>query len=205
MRSEGSVLFCDIVGFTELSEQLELEDLANLLNEFFHYFAVAGNSCHGTVDKFIGDCVMIVFGIPNYDELHGIHALTSAVLMQLVAERINERRAAKGENTIQFRIGINSGIMLEGNLGSHERMQYTVVGDTVNVASRICGLADPGSVLLTGEAASQPGMQEYVKPSSRGMVMVKGRKGPILAYETDIALFRDDDLFRKSLDSIFPE
>ena len=205
VRSEGSVLFCDIVGFTELSEQLELEDLANLLNEFFHYFAVAGNSCHGTVDKFIGDCVMIVFGIPNYDELHGIHALTSAVLMQLVAERINERRAAKGENTIQFRIGINSGIMLEGNLGSHERMQYTVVGDTVNVASRICGLADPGSVLLTGEAASQSGMQEYVKPSSRGMVMVKGRKGPILAYETNIALFRDDDLFRKSLDSIFPE
>jgi adenylate cyclase len=205
VRSEGSVLFCDIVGFTELSEQLELEEVAGLLNEFFHYFAVAGNSCQGTVDKFIGDCIMIVFGIPNFDELHGFHALTSAVLMQLVAERINARRVAKGEIAIQFRIGINSGIMLEGNLGSHERMQYTVVGDTVNVASRICALAEPGSVLLTGEAASQPGMREFVKPSNQGMIKVRGRKSPILAYETDIGLFRGNDLFRESLDSIFPE
>lgn len=204
VRSEGSVLFCDIVGFTELSEQLELEDLANLLNEFFHYFAAAGSSCHGTVDKFIGDCIMIVFGIPSYDELHGIHALTSAVLMQLVAERINDRRAANGEQAVQFRIGINSGIMLEGNLGSHERMQYTVVGDTVNVASRICGLADPGGILLTGEAASQPGMQEFVTPNNQGRIMVRGRRNPLQAYEANIGLFREDDLFRESLDSIFP-
>ena len=204
VRSEGSVLFCDIVGFTELSEQLELEDLANLLNEFFHYFAAAGNSCLGTVDKFIGDCIMIVFGIPNYDELHGVHALTSAALMQLVAERINERRTANGERAVQFRIGINSGIMLEGNLGSHDRMQYTVVGDTVNVASRICGLADPGSILLTGEAASQPGMLEFVAPNNQGSIKVRGRSNPLQTYQANIGLFREDDLFRESLDSIFP-
>ncbi len=205
VRSEGSVLFCDIVGFTELSEQLELEEVAGLLNEFFHYFAVAGNSCHGTVDKFIGDCIMIVFGIPNYDKLHGIHALTSAVLIQLVAERINARRVAEGENAIQFRIGINSGVMLEGNLGSYERMQYTVVGDTVNVASRLCGLAVPGGVLLTGEAASQPGVDEFVKHSDKGMIKVRGRKSSTLTYEADIDLFRRDTLFSESLDSIFPE
>jgi len=148
---------------------------------------------------------MIVFGIPNYDKLHGIHALTSAVLIQLVAERINARRVAEGENAIPFRIGINSGVMLEGNLGSHERMQYTVVGDTVNVASRLCGLAVPGGVLLTGEAASQPGVDEFVKPSDKGMIKVRGRKSSTLTYEADIDLFRRDTLFSESLDSIFPE
>jgi len=205
VRSEGSVLFCDIVGFTQLSEQLELEELADLLNEFFNYFAAAGNSCQGTVDKFIGDCIMIVFGIPNRDEHHGFHALTSAVLMQLVAERINARRVANGEQMIQFRIGINSGIMLEGNLGNYERMQYTVVGDTVNVASRICSLAAPGGVLLTDAAASQPGMQAFVKPSNQGILKVRGRKSPVRAYEADIGLFRGDSLLRESLDTIFPE
>lgn len=205
VRSEGSVLFCDIVGFTELSELLELEDVADLLNEFFHYFAAAANSCHGTVDKFIGDCIMIVFGIPNHDEHHGFHALTSAVLMQLVAERINSRRAVKGENTIQFRIGINSGVMYEGNLGSDERMQYTVVGDTVNVASRICSLANPGGVLLTSEAASQPGVGAFVRATEQGSIKVRGRKSPVIAYRADIGMFRGDSLIRESLDSIFSE
>lgn len=205
VRSEGSVLFCDIVGFTQLSEQLELEEVADLLNEFFQYFAAAANSCHGTVDKFIGDCIMIVFGIPNHDEHHGFHALTSAVLMQLVAERINSRRTSKGENTIQFRIGINSGVMYEGNLGSDERMQYTVVGDTVNVASRICSLADPGGVLLTSEAASQPSVDAFVRATEQGSINVRGRKSPVMAYQADISLFRGDKLVRESLDSIFPE
>ena len=205
VRSEGSVLFCDIAGFTELSERLELEDIADLLNEFFHYFAVAGNSCQGTVDKFIGDCIMMVFGVPKKDALHAFHALTSAVLIQLVAERINYERVAGGERPILFRIGINSGIMLEGNLGSLERMQYTVVGDTVNVASRICGLAKPGGILLTGEAASQPGVWELVKQSAQGYVHVRGRREPVLTFEADTNLFRENELFRESLDSIFNE
>jgi adenylate cyclase len=203
IRSEGSVLFCDIVGFTELSEKLDPESVAVLLNDFFHYFAAAGHSCQGTVDKFIGDCIMIVFGIPQRDERHAFHALTCAVLIQLVAERINRQRAAEAADPVLFRIGINSGAMLEGNLGSHERMQYTVIGDTVNVASRICGLAEPGAVLLTEESARQPGMRDFVEPGRSGPLKVKGRNSLVQPYEVDIALFRRDPHIQDSLDAIF--
>ncbi|MCB1758356.1 MAG: adenylate/guanylate cyclase domain-containing protein [Gammaproteobacteria bacterium] len=203
IRSEGSVLFCDIVGFTELSERLDPEAVALLLNDFFRYFAAAGHSCQGTVDKFIGDCIMIVFGVPQRDERHAFHALTCAVLIQLVAERINQQRVAQKVDPVLFRIGINSGAMLEGNLGSHERMQYTVVGDTVNVASRICGLAQPGAVLLTEESARQPGMREFVEPGRGGPLKVRGRSTPVQPYEVDIGLFRGDTQIQESLDAIF--
>ncbi len=204
-RSEGSVLFCDIVGFTKLSEELEPEEVSELLNSFFRYFAVAGQSCHGTVDNFIGDCIMILFGIPEQDELHAFHALTCAILIQSVAARINKKRISVGAIPVGFRIGINSGVMLAGNLGSHERMQFTVVGDTVNVASRICGLAEPGGILLTDDAAAQPGMRGYIRPSGRGPIYVRGRTTPIIPYVSDHSMFEDEYLLQQSLDAIYPD
>jgi len=203
-RREGSVLFCDIVGFTELSENQEPEQVAELLNNVFGYFVMAGSSCRGTVDKFIGDCIMILFGIPEQDDRHAFHALTCAVLIQSIAERLNQQRAASGKRPVTFRIGINSGTMLAGNLGSDERMQYTVVGDTVNVASRICALAEPGGILLTAEAAVQSGVAGYIRPSPLGDIQVRGRKGSVTLYETDLALFAGESLLRESLDMLFP-
>ncbi len=200
--TEGSVLFCDIVGFTELSERLEPEQVANLLNEYFHYFSMAASSSHGTVDKFIGDCIMILFGVPDPDDHHALHALTCALLIQSIAEEINERRRAAGETTVLFRIGINSGRMLAGNLGGGERIQYTVIGDTVNLASRICGLADPGGILLTQMAASQPHMEGLTRPSPMGTVRVKGSRRTLVPHQVDLEGFSDLGLIHEGVEII---
>jgi len=200
--AEASVLFCDIVGFTELSEELEPEKVSDLLNDYFRYFSLAGSGCQGTVDKFIGDCVMIVFGVPEKDEHHALHALTCAVLIQSIAQEINDKRSARGQSIVQFRVGINSGSMLAGNLGSEERMQYTVVGDVVNVASRLCDKAQPGGILLTEEGAKQPGMEIFAKPSRLGAITIRGRKNPITAYEVNMEAFTDALVIQESLATI---
>ena len=205
ITADGSVLFCDIVGFTELSENLAPEQVADLLNDYFRYFSLISSSCQGTVDKFIGDCIMILFGVPERDEQHALHAVTCAVMIQTIAQEINRERESNNEITVKFRIGINSGAMLAGNVGSEERMQYTVVGDVVNVASRIGALAKPGAILLTGETMKQPGIQQLVKPVNMKRMQVRGRKLPVKSYESDINAFSDTSLVRDNLEEIMAD
>jgi adenylate cyclase len=202
--TEGSVLFCDIVGYTELSEELSPKQVSDLLNDYFRYFALAGSSCQGTIDQFIGDCIMILFGVPEKDSDHAVHAVTCAVLIQMIADQINLERQSRGQTTVQFRIGINSGLMLAGNVGSEERMQYTVVGDAVNVASRICALSEPGGILLTGETARQPGVEHMVKPTRMAPINIRGRKNPVTPYGLDRRTFLDAPLVSQSLARILP-
>ena len=193
----GSVLFCDIVGFTELSETREPGEVAALLNDYFGYFALAAESCGGTVDKFIGDAIMIVFGAPHADPHHALNALTCGMLIQQLTARINTAREASALPTVRLRVGISSGPMLAGNLGSTERMQYTVVGDTVNVAARLCGMAEPGSVLLTCSMLSggQPG--DLVHYSDMGPAQLRGRKSNVEVCVMDVeAVARDVDADR---------
>ncbi len=193
----GSVLFCDIVGFTELSESRDPVEVAALLNDYFGYFAMAAESCGGTVDKFIGDCIMVVFGVPHADPHHAVHAMTCGMLIQHLARRINELRVERELATVMFRIGISSGPMLAGNLGSSERMQYTVVGDTVNVAARLCGVAEPGGVLLTGSMmpSGHPGRPDHYR--RLGPATLRGRKQTVELVAMDVqAVARDEDADR---------
>ena len=174
----GSVLFCDIVGFTNLSEDLSPVDTVNLLNSYFRYFALAANYCHGTIDKFIGDCMMVVFSIPNEDPEHGLHAITCALLMQALTKRINTARSQQHLLTLEFRIGISSGEMLAGNLGSEDRMEYTVIGDTVNLASRLCSVAAPGGIVVHENTSQQIGVAEKIRSQSMGEIAIRGRRKP---------------------------
>ncbi len=176
---EGSVLFCDIVGFTELSESREPGEVAALLNDYFGYFALAAESCGGTVDKFIGDCIMIVFGVPDENPHHALHAMTCGMLIQQLTHRINRIRESLNQATVRLRVGISSGPMLAGNLGSSERMQYTVVGDTVNVAARLCSIAEPGGVLVTESMllCGHPGNLAHYR--HLGEAKLKGRKSGV--------------------------
>ena len=95
------------------------------------------------VDKFIGDSVMIVFGAPESDKQHALHAIACGVMIQEIVQHINQRRQRKALQPLHFRIGINSGDMMAGNIGIPVRMQYTVVGDTVNLGARLCSIAHP--------------------------------------------------------------
>jgi adenylate cyclase len=188
----GSVLFCDIVGFTELSEEREPAEVAALLNDYFGYFAAAAESCGGTVDKFIGDCIMIVFGVPDEHPHHALHALTCGMLIQRLTDRISQLRAARGLPTVRCRVGISSGSMLAGHLGSPARLQFTVVGDTVNVAARLCSMARPGGVLMNDNmlVCGHPGSDQCYR--SLGAAAIRGRREPVVVREMDVEAVAGD-------------
>jgi adenylate cyclase len=171
---EGTVLFADIVGFTSFSENLPPSDVAALLNEYFSYIAAISSLYKGTIDKYIGDCAMIVFGAPQADSDHKFHAIACAIMIQKLVKQLNEVRDAAGLPAINFRIGINSGKMLAGNLGSTERMQYSVIGDTVNRAARLQTVADEGQIIIDEELLSDSSLRRRVRSKSNKKVALRG-------------------------------
>ena len=190
----GSVLFCDIVDFTLLSRRLSPEQVGSLVNDYFGCFARAGSYCQGTVDKFIGDCVMILFGVPEPDEQHALNAIVCGQAIMRLVERVNTRRRNKGLPTVQFRVAINSGLMLAGNLGSRERMEFTVVGNSVNLASRLCEQAPSGQLVVTPDTLAEPGVIEQVSAESLPELELKGYDRPMSPY---LILAASQDLERK--------
>lgn len=145
---EATVLFADIVGFTSISEKMPPQEVQQLLNEYYGYFNACARFFFGTVDKYIGDCVMVVFGATQEDSEHEYHAVACALLMQQLAKQLNHRREQQGLFPIELRIGINTGKMVAGLIGSAERMEYTVVGDAVNLASRLCSEAAESQIII---------------------------------------------------------
>ncbi|MCU7845056.1 MAG: adenylate/guanylate cyclase domain-containing protein [Candidatus Thiodiazotropha sp. (ex Monitilora ramsayi)] len=173
---EGSVLFCDIVGFTQLSEDLPADEVADLLNLYLGAIADAAHRCRGVVDKFIGDSAMILFGVPETDREHGMQAISCAWLIQAMVRHINKQRRQQGKEPIMLRIGINSGLMLAGNIGIPDRLEYTVVGDTVNLASRLCGAAPADGIMMSEATAIFPGVADMVDLHQQPALKIRGRK-----------------------------
>lgn len=180
-RVDATVLFADIAGFTALAETLSPEQVGELLNEYFGHISRACEMHHGMVDKYIGDCAMLVFGVPNPDPEHSFHAIACAVLINRVVETLNARRAEAGLPVVWFRIGISSGSMLAGNMGSQDRMQYTVVGDTVNLASRLCAYAGARQIVIVRELRELAMIQRRVVATPHQQISLRGRS---LAVET---------------------
>lgn len=181
----GSVLFADIVGFTRLSERMAPDAVAELLNCYFNAICRATDFYRGTIDKYMGDCAMLVFGVPEADSEHLYHALCCAVMIQRLVERLNERRRAQGLVTVEFRIGINAGAMLAGNLGSQDRMQYTVVGDVVNLASRLSNMAGAGEIIIPEALVRDPNIASRLRSSVAGTMRVRGKTDPVLTYRVE--------------------
>ena len=184
-RVEATVLFADIVGFTRMSEQLSPEQVAELLNEYFSYFTVCSRLYFGTVDKFIGDCAMVVFGTPKADRDHLFHAVCCAVLMQKLTRSLNAAREAEGKPQVQLRIGINSGSMLAGVLGTQQRMEYTVVGDSVNLASRLCNEAEAGQIVITETVHQALLVENKVIAHKHREIRIRGKNNPVDTYLVD--------------------
>ena len=178
----ATVLFADIVGFTQISERMTPTEVAEFLNEYFTYITQAAELYHGTIDKFIGDCAMVVFGVPEEDVDHRFHAIACAVLIRRLTARLNERRARAGLHPVHFRIGINTGDMLAGNMGSAERMQYTVVGDAVNLASRLSSEAGSDEIVIRDEHYLDPEVQRRVLARRYRELRVRGKRDPITVY-----------------------
>ena len=132
-----TVLFSDIRGFTSMSEKMSAQEVSQLLNEYFSEMEPVVTKYNGIINKFIGDAVMAVFGEPIQDENHPLNAVKCGYEMLEKVGELNKKWLAKNKPTIQIGIGINTGEVFVGNIGSEKRMEYTVIGDTVNLASRL--------------------------------------------------------------------
>lgn len=190
---EGSVIFADIVGFTALSEKYPAETITSILNDYFSYISLASKMYKGTIDKYMGDCAMIVFGVPEEDKLHKLHAVYCAVMIQKLVERINNIRRNSNQLAVAFRIGINSGTMLAGNLGSAERMQYTVVGESVNLASRLQHIAEENQIVVSREFYDDPDIQWRLVAKKHKSIHLRGIQEEVSTYIVAdvIALYQD--------------
>lgn len=178
----ATAVFADIVGFTSISEKLPPADVANLLNEYFSYISTVTRLYHGTIDKFMGDCAMMIFGAPEEDKDHKVNAIACAIMIQRLVAVLNKERIIDGQVPIHFRIGINSGVMLAGNMGSNERMQYTVVGDTVNLASRLHTVAKKDQIVVTDSLVKDPDVQWQVIAHRHKSIELRGISKPVTTY-----------------------
>ncbi|HTB11285.1 MAG TPA: adenylate/guanylate cyclase domain-containing protein [Bryobacteraceae bacterium] len=165
-----TVLFADIRNFTKLSEHLDAREVVNLLNEFFTAMTEVILESGGTLDKYIGDCVMALFGAPVPAAGDTQRAVEAAIAMQ--------REAARLDTQIQIGVGIHSGLAVVGNIGSAQRMQYTAIGDTVNVAARLVHLAAPGQIIVSEDVRSSAA--GFFEPL--GEVELKGRQQKMHIY-----------------------
>lgn len=148
---EATILFSDIRGFTNLSATMNPQDVTDMLEDYFGRLVPIVFKHHGTIDKFVGDAIMAVFGSPDSDEHQHIHAIQAALDMQQAMQEVNSSRQAEGKHTGEIGIGIHFGEVVHGLIGTSERMEFTVIGDAVNRASRYCDGARAGEVLISPE------------------------------------------------------
>ena len=184
---EVSVLFADISGFTPLSERMSPSAVALLLNDYLSRMTDVIFKYEGTLDKYLGDGIMAVFGAPLDMPDHAARAIRAALEMQ---ERVAEWNAERREGPeILVRIGINTGKAVAGEIGSVNKMEYTVLGDTVNTASRLeSGVARPGTVVVGGQTRDSVGDEFDLE--SLGTFSLKGKEKEVLAYQVRSAAKR---------------
>jgi len=179
-EATATVLFADLVGFTAMTEHMPPSEVAAMLNACFSRMTDVIFGHEGTLDKFIGDCVMAVFGAPIPLEDHAVRAVQCALDMRWALEALN--REQKDRPPLVFRFGLNSGPMVAGDIGSMRRMEFTVLGTTVNAASRIeTAVARPGQILV-GESTFLLARDAF-RFRKVGDVEVKGLSRPLAVYE----------------------
>lgn len=176
---ELSILFADLSGFTSMSESMSPTEVATFLNGVFERLTLAIFEQEGTVDKFIGDAIMAIFGAPIAQEDHALRAVRAAIRMQNELDQYNLE--VFGSHKIRMRIGVNSGPAVAGEIGSSQRRDYTVIGDTVNVASRLeSSVAQPDQVVI-GKRTYEA-VKGHVNCVALEPCAVKGKAEPIQPY-----------------------
>ena len=182
-RKEVVVFFSDIRGFTSMSEMIPPEDVVEMLNEYFGVMVKIINESGGVVDKFIGDAIMAVWGVPRPTGQEAERAVRACLNMRLALVELNERRKEQGKNPLFIGMGLNSGSVVAGTIGSQDRMEYTVIGNVVNTASRIEAATKAcGTDLLISEEVLQT-LPPFFITEMAAEVEVKGRSQALKLYK----------------------
>lgn len=177
---ECSIMFADVVGFSSMSEHMEPRQVALVLNDFFSRMTDIIFEYEGTLDKYIGDEIMAIFGAPIPHSDHALRALRAALAMRRAQDEANKVRIP--EARLNFRAGINSGHVVAGDIGSIKRMEYTVLGNAVNVASRLVkSTPDPGKIII-GQPTYEL-VKDYFRIAALGNVALKGLREKMPIYE----------------------
>jgi adenylate cyclase len=174
-----TLLFSDIRNFSALTERLSPKEIVKLVNVYLDVQSQIVENNHGVVDKFMGDQIMAIFEGENQAD----HAVKTAVEIQRAIRHLNERRDELGVTTLTVGIGINSGNAVLGNMGSKNRMDYTLIGDVVNLSARLCAIAKPGQIIAPIELADE--LNGNYPTTQLNPVWVKGRSKPVATFEVD--------------------
>ncbi|MEW5800358.1 MAG: adenylate/guanylate cyclase domain-containing protein [Bacteroidota bacterium] len=181
---DASIMFSDIEGFTSISETKKPKELVEFLNNYFSTASDIFFKHEGTIDKFIGDAVMVQFGIPLKNPNHRILAVRAAFEFSQTVYNMTKAARERGEPVFSTRIGINSGNMVVGYIGGRTKKEYTVIGDTVNLASRLEGVNKyyGTSLMISETTANEQVLDEFIL-REMDLIRVKGKKLPIKIYE----------------------
>ena len=190
-RKKLTVFFSDIKGFSELAEELEAEQLTDLLNTYLNEMSKIALKYGGTIDKFVGDSVLVFFGDPTSQgaKKDAVNAVSMAVAMRKHMKVLRQQWRAQGiTKPLEIRMGLNTGYCTVGNFGADTRMDYTIIGREVNLASRLESAAESGEILISHEAYSL--VKDVIMCRDKGQITVKGFSRPIQIYQ--VVDFRRD-------------
>ena len=182
-RREVTVFFSDVQGFTNMSETVTPDVLASILNRYFTPMSELVMAEGGYVDKYIGDCVMAVFGVPQPLEDHAVRCCRSALRQMKALEELNNELKKEFNNTLAIRIGINTGLVSAGNMGSDSRFEYTVMGDVVNLGSRLEGANKAYDTRVMVGQNTYEAAKEQFEFRLLDLLRVKGKAQPVKVYE----------------------
>ena len=177
---QTTVLFSDIRGFTSMSEDENAQVIVDMLNEYFELMVEVVFKYEGTLDKFVGDEIMALFGAPVSHGDDAIRAVRTAIEMLEVLAELNRQRAVKGDPEIRIGIGINTGHVVAGYIGSSKALEYTVIGDTVNTGARLCSLAKAGEIIISAATLAQ--LNNLFDVVELPPTQVKGKAQPLKVY-----------------------
>ena len=176
-----TTLFADVRGFTAFSGAAGPQKTVSVLNQYFDGISAAIEEEGGVIDKYIGDEVMAIFGAPLELADSPLSAVRAALKIIKYSEILNEEMGRRGEDPIKLGIGLNSGGAVAGNMGSKNRLNYTVIGESVNIASRLCNIAGPGEIIISGNTYEK--VSDKVSVISTDTVSLKGISVPVIIYK----------------------